>query len=113
MKHGVIEINLNDISNKEVQVISGRSRGEATRKKFKIEKIEEEHNQVKVIIPKECYCLNSSFLLGLFGKSIRKFGSKKFKEVFVFVNDENHREEIEEAITRALMSSNSALGEMK
>ena len=58
-------------------VFVGRDNGIEARKRFKIEKYDTEASQVIIKIDPNTYSVNSSFFLGLFGTSLKYFGSKE------------------------------------
>lgn len=74
-----------DLSSVSGPVYSGRERGEALRKRFKLDSQEDAADHVEVLIPDSAYTVSSSFFLGLLGPSIRKCGSvEKFERKFEF-----------------------------
>jgi hypothetical protein len=58
-------------------VYVGRANGVAARKRFRVDRYDAENGEVTVVIPTDTYSLNSSFFLGLFGLSLKRFGSKE------------------------------------
>ncbi|MDP2572888.1 hypothetical protein Q8W40_11900 [Vibrio penaeicida] len=85
----------------------GRDKGEAVRKNFKLDELEMADclEKVRVNIPPETYNINSSFFLGLFGKSIRKAGSEEnFLAVFDFQTHGKTYQVIKRSIERALVA---------
>lgn len=85
----------------------GRDNGEAARREFNLDELENDDALEKVLvnIPPETYNINSSFFLGLFGKSIRKAGSKdEFLKSFEFNTNGKNYPVIMRSITRALVS---------
>lgn len=70
------------ISNKKV--LSGREKGKKLRETLKLDEKDKTETPIGVEIPKEVYALNSSYFLGLFGVSVRKFGKDKFLEKYKF-----------------------------
>lgn len=82
----------------------GRPNGEAARKKLKLDSLDNDSSQSFIVdIPKETFNINSSFFLGLFGKSIRNLGSKKsFLEKYKFETHGREYSVIDKSIERAL-----------
>lgn len=70
-----------------------------------MDKLDETENQVTVRIPQDTISFNSSFFLGMFGKSVRKLGLSEFEKKFIFDCDEGHLEDIEDGKERALLES--------
>lgn len=66
------------------KVLSGREKGKKLREKLKIGDEDKKNEKVKIIIPADVYAFNSSYFLGLFGESVRKFGKDKFLEKYDF-----------------------------
>lgn len=86
----------------------GRDKGEAARKELKLDELEGSGvlERVFVDIPPGTYNINSSFFLGLFGKSIRKAGSKdKFLSLFEFRTHGKTYQVINRSIERALVAN--------
>lgn len=77
-------IDLNDYINGK-KVLSGREKGIKIREKLKLDEEDQKIESIQILIPQEIYSFNSSYFLGLFGKSVRKFGKEKFLEKYVFV----------------------------
>jgi hypothetical protein len=98
-----IRIDLNDVRTSfESRVLSGRERGFECREQFNLERVDATPDRVLVLIPKDIYSLNTSFFLGLFGDSVRRFGRDGFLAKYRFDCDEVHRETINYGIDRAL-----------
>lgn len=96
-----MEIELkNYIDNKKV--LSGRDNGAALRKKLDLEKIEKEKDKITIIIPIEVYAVNSSFFLGMFGKSVRTLGKEEFEKKYYFKCNEVVKLNIEDGINDAI-----------
>ena len=99
-------LDLNDArTSPESRVLSGRDRGVECRKKFNLDRLDASNERVVVTIPRDIYSMNTSFFLGLFGNSVRRFGKDGFVSKYEFVCDEVHREGIAEGIERALKES--------
>lgn len=101
-------VDLTDYHTKGVRIMSGRGRGVSVREKADIEHwddqlAEESGATVTVVIPAEVVFVASSFYLGLFGPSIRRFGADGFEERYRFEgphSEANLRDGIKEAIYR-------------
>lgn len=84
-------------------VYIGRDRGMAERIKYKLDEIDKTEQCVEVKIPDTIYSINSSFFLGLFGKSIKFAGSsKKFREKYLISAPDDVNDNLESYIERAL-----------
>lgn len=108
MMQNIKEINLKEFGG---PVYTGRPRGEAIRDKIDLDSIDSTPSmEVKVIVPDDTFSLNSSFFLGLFGKSVRASGSReKFLEKFYFQCPIHILEFIDSGIERALQERSSLL----
>lgn len=92
-----------DLSKHGGPVFIGRDKGELVREEYNLEEIDTSDRQVVVKIPKDTFSINSSFFLGLFGKSIRSAGTKeKFLQKFAFIDGEQFTKTINDSISRAL-----------
>ncbi len=84
-------------------VYIGRDRGSIERDKYRLDELDSQNVVVTISIPSSTYSINSSFFLGLFGKSIRNAGSKDaFFQKFRFVAPDNIIDAIESYVERAL-----------
>lgn len=85
-------------------VFVGRDKGIAARQKASLDEIDKKADAIVVVkIPDDTYSVNSSFFLGLFGKSIRKAGSREaFLKKFHFQMPDILSETVESGIERAL-----------
>lgn len=93
-------------------VYVGREKGARVRERFDLDRVDDEPTKVKVIIPAETFSLNSSFFLGLFGKSVKAAGDAQiFFEKYLFDIPEHLRESIERSVSRALFEKKSLLGD--
>ena len=66
------------------KVLSGREKGKKLRETLRLDEKDKNETSVKIEFPKDVYALNSSYFLGLFGVSVRKFGKDKFLEKYKF-----------------------------
>lgn len=100
-------INLQDKISAGSIILSGREKGEQLREKLQLLQLEDTESQIEIVIPDSIVSFNSSFFLGLFTPSIKKYASKeKFLEKYVFKCDEFIRKDIEDGIEEALKQSN-------
>jgi hypothetical protein len=84
-------------------VFTGRPRGVALRKKLKLDSVDEVGERVSVDIPEDVYTVTSSFFLGLFGPSVRHYGSKNdFLCHYSFKAPERVASRLDEWVDRAL-----------
>jgi GTP-dependent phosphoenolpyruvate carboxykinase len=84
-------------------VFTGRPRGENLRATLKVEQIDDSDTQVEVKIPDSTYSISSSFILGLFGRSVVKAGSKEaFYKKYHFKSNELFQGIVDSCVTRAL-----------
>jgi len=92
-------------------IFTGRSRGEAVRKDFDLNKLDNIPNVSFIVkIPPDTFALNSSFFLGLFGPSVRTLGSRdRFLTRFKFQNPDHISEFIESGVERALQERQSLI----
>lgn len=100
-----------DLENFGGPVYSGRPRGESIREKNNLDKIDQDLSTIVIIrVPDNAFSLNSSFFLGLLGKSIRAAGSReKFLAKFKFEYPPHIEEYIESGIERALLERTNLL----
>lgn len=74
-------------------VFTGRPEGKLARIDLKLDTKDSDGNLYVVVIPKNTTSFNSSFFLGLFFDSIKKFGSiEKFYEKYSFEIEEQDEE---------------------
>lgn len=88
------------------RVYVGRPNGEAARRHFKIELLEESGSfPIEVIFPDSARTITSSFFLGMFGNSVRVAGTQEaFLNRFKFKANSRIENEIKVAIQEALSS---------
>jgi hypothetical protein len=92
-----------DFATLEGPVFTGRNRGETLREALHVELLDASDAQVEVKIPDSTYSISSSFVLGLFGKSVVKAGSKQaFYEKYHFTSNSMFRGIVDSCVTRAL-----------
>lgn len=84
-------------------VFTGRMRGEQLRERLSVERLDDTDAAVEVKIPDSTYSLSSSFILGLFGKSVVRAGSKQeFYRKYKFTSNPMFKDIIDSCVTRAL-----------
>jgi GTP-dependent phosphoenolpyruvate carboxykinase len=96
-----------DFAALEGPVFTGRPRGEALRQKLKVEEFDATDTHVEVKIPDSTYSISSSFILGLFGKSVVRAGSKQaFYKKYHFTSNSLFQGIVDSCVTRALQEKN-------
>jgi len=94
-----------DFSKIAGRIYAGRPNGIKARSLFKIENCDSLEGKVEVIFPENARSISSSFFLGMFGESIRKFGSKeKFQSHYTFRANKQIINQIDKVIDRALVA---------
>lgn len=92
-----------DFGKLEGPVFTGRPRGEQLRALFNVDTIDSDDTVVEVNIPEATYSISSSFILGLFGKSVVRAGSKQaFYSKFHFQANSLFRDVVDSCVSRAL-----------
>ena len=99
-------IDLSKHKGKTYKVLSGADLGKEVRETLNIDLLDMQANQVLFYVPDYVYSLNSSFFSGLFQKSIRQLGEKKFREQYLFECNEIIKENIEDGIFYILNTLN-------
>lgn len=106
------KIQLSDVINTNIYVLSGRPNGEEARKKLSIEAKDLDKEIYEIIIPYKIRTFNPSYFLGLFSLSIKKIGIVKFRKKYLFVSDIENKNlkkgiitDLEEGIEWALEDS--------
>ncbi|MDU0329399.1 hypothetical protein RW092_04180 [Paenibacillus sp. 3LSP] len=99
--------NLNEFkTNSKSRVFSGRDRGEIARAKLDLDHEDNlTEDIVTIVFPDDTISLNSSFFLGLFGKSVRKLGEQGFEKKYQFRCSESILKSVKDGIQRALKTS--------
>ena len=67
-----------------VLVFAGRDRGELVRAKARVEEADKEAEPVEVRVPEDVFGVTSSFFLGMFDKSVKRFGDDGFRKHYHF-----------------------------
>jgi hypothetical protein len=97
------ELIIIDLSQHGGPVYAGRPKAEKLREKYRLDEIDSLTEQVRIKIPENTYTINSSFFLGLLGKSVRQAGSKEdFLRKFSFEAPDVFKNKINDYIIRAL-----------
>lgn len=65
-------------------VFAGRDRGKYFRSLYKLDDLDREAEQIKIVIPPQVIAVNISFFLSMFGKSVRELGKEQFKNHYLF-----------------------------
>jgi hypothetical protein len=85
------------------KVFSGRGRGKVVRDAARLDDCDKSPGKIRVIIPPDTYSVNTSFFLGLFGKSIRHFGNREtFLQKYSFDCQPEIMQDIDTGIDDAL-----------
>jgi hypothetical protein len=95
-------IDLNKFKSQNSTVFSGRDRGMSVRKKIDLDSLDKNKDKINIIVPKDTISINSSFFLGLFGKSVRELTEQGFREKYIFDASNIILKNIDEGIERAL-----------
>jgi hypothetical protein len=98
-------MNLDDLVQSGVRVLSGRDEGYLTRKTFDLDYYDTVDDVVFVNIPEYIWSVNSSFFLACFGDSIRKLGEEAFRKKYRFKCEAVIARCVEDGISRALKTS--------
>lgn len=104
-------IDIANVAKGGIHNLSGKLRGESAREYFGLDRLDEDDQQVTVVFPEELYAISSSFFLGMFSLSIRKFGEEKFLKKYKFQADENMQRQIRHGVKRATMSRESIIND--
>ena len=97
-KHTVI-----DFGTLSGPVFTGRPRGEQLRRELHVDDMDARGDVVEVNIPESTYSISSSFILGLFGKSVVHFGSRQaFYNKYHFNAPSLFRDVVDACVARAL-----------
>lgn len=96
-----------DFATLQGPVFTGRTRGETLRHALHVERLDATDTQVEVKIPDSTYSISSSFILGLFGKSVVHAGSKQaFYNKYHFTSNSMFQGIVDSCVTRALQEKN-------
>ena len=94
--------------NGHVHNLAGKPRGEAARKELKIDELDESSEPVVVKVPEHIYAISSSYFLGLFSRSVARYGSaERFLSRYQFDADATIMKHVLHGIDRCLSRSDS------
>lgn len=93
-------INLATYCSKELKLLAGRDKGIEMRKRIKLEEYESDKDisNINVEVPNYIKTMTSSYILGLVGVYIEKYGEDQFRSKYSFKCNEVTRNNIEIAI---------------
>ncbi|MBJ9731111.1 MULTISPECIES: hypothetical protein [Burkholderia] len=84
-------------------VFTGRPRGEQLRRELHVDDMDRADAVVEVNIPESTYSISSSFILGLFGRSVVRLGSREaFYDKYHFNASTLFRDVVDACVARAL-----------
>lgn len=87
-----------------VRNLAGKERGLNARDELKIDYYDTVEGKVTVVVPEEMYAVTSSFFLGLFSKSAKKFKTKNdFLNHYDFVCSSLMKRQIDHGINRCFI----------
>lgn len=102
-----MRINLQDKISAGSIILSGRDKGEMLRDKLRLEQLEEDNDQIVIVVPESIVSFNSSYFLGLFTPSVKKYKTREgFLQKYTFECDEYISKDIEDGISEALKRNN-------
>ena len=91
-------------------VFSGRDRGELARTEAELDQLDEASAIVHTIVPEDALTVTSSFILGMYGPSIKKAGSREqFLQKYTFSIPETFLKTLNSCIDRALRPTSSLI----
>jgi hypothetical protein len=102
-------INLEDHRTEGAKVFTGRDRGKKVREDSKIESSEENYDKVVIIVPKDIYSINPSFLEEFLRPVVKKLGKHKFyrKIEFQCQGPYDIKTDLDEAVDRILRENHA------
>ena len=105
------EINLAMLTdNGRVHNLSGKAKGLDARDALRLDTLDVLNEPVNVLVPDDLYAISPSFFLGLFSKSLSRFGSREaFLSHYSFKADEVLLDQVNDGINQHFTSS-TALG---
>lgn len=108
------EINLDDYRSRDKvnkivsKVFTGRDRGVVVREKSKIDELENDYENVRIVIPEDIYSINPSFFEELFYNVVKKIGKDEFFQRFeIEYQGYDFSDKLTEAIERILRDRNA------
>lgn len=106
-------IDLVTYTGKSQRVLSGRDKGEAMRKKLKLDELEKQFDNIEIEVREFINVINSSYFLGLFEDSILEMGEDRFRKKYKFKCSDPIKVNVENGIRYALLSQTNVLGGKK
>ena len=101
-----IRININDKIPVKTIVLSGRTKGRKMRETLKLDELEDKEDVIEIVINKPIASFNSSYFLGLFTISIKKYKTKEaFFKKYNFICDKYIMQDIHDGIDEALKNT--------
>ncbi len=94
-------IDLDEYRSNGSKVFAGRERGKLARQRAGLDQSDQTDTAILVRVPEDIYSVNSSFFLGMFGPSVRRFGGEGFRQRFSFEGKDISRV-IDDGIKEAL-----------
>lgn len=89
--------------NGRITNLAGKSRGEAAREFFDVDSLDAEGGSIEVLVPNNLIAISSSYFLGLFSNSLRKFPvEERFKAKYHFRASPLILKQVDHAISRSL-----------
>lgn len=104
MQKEIAKIDLKDLTQGRVRMLSGHQRGSAARDHFGIEELERNNENIIITVPLDLDAISPSFVQGLFSKSSTLLkGKDGFLAKYVIEADEDIKKDILVGIDRLLM----------
>lgn len=100
MDNQTLNINLDSFRSAKSHIFAGRERGIEVKKKITTERLNAA-TKISFTIPKDIYALNSSFLLGLLGETIKFHKTKGLDSSQIIKIPEEFKSTFEETIREA------------
>jgi len=100
MEKQALNINLDNFRSAKAHIFAGRERGAEVKKKITKEKLNAA-TEITFTIPNDVYALNSSFLLGLLGETIKFHKEKGLDSSQIIKIPEEFKSTFEETIREA------------
>lgn len=71
-------------SSKDIITLSGRPKGQKGRKEFDLDTLDNKSEIIIIKVPEEYKSISTSFILGMFGQSMKILGETSFFEKYKF-----------------------------
>jgi len=109
MEPSELIIDLQQYRTPGAKVFTGRPRGKKVREDSKIDELEPNFDQIKIIIPNDISSINPSFFEEFLENVVIKLKEEKFRAKFSFINEGRYKidEDLSEAIDRILTEDNA------